>query len=991
MKTKRRRGRPKTKNVAHVAPAAAPASPEHDPPADNVTAESPLSATAALNANKVAFLNLVGQIAQENLALDKSNDAAGLHGVRSASHSSSSSSSLSSKGDDSFHVDDINGGFEEPEVDWRPTQSGRKRGRPSKGDVSSKGASNVQVTSSSGLHPWSSKDGRSKKSCQDPRYNERELKIALAVIKKIMEMDEAASFSSPIEPVPVGFNRGNVEDTPMDFGTICNNIQASFKYLNSFDVYADVERIWEHCLKYNKKGDYIVYLMKRVKKKFLKYWTSAGLHAEGPKDPTGLTDLVRSNDRMIEGTNYEASLNPVGNRSQKQPSQVTRSTYSHQPQVPPSSYNHPAQVPPSSYNHQELMPPSSYSHPAQLPPSSYNHQEQMPPSSYSHPAQVPPSSYYHHAQVPQSSYSHQAQLPTSRYSHDYELPQLQPTTGYSPRSPQSQSRIHTNDAGHSYAPSADSRKLRRNSRQQSVASMSTHSEHPPQSSLYYVRRPVHRASQQQLSQSLVQENDDGHGWLPAWNGNLGQNGTTAVNPTITNQTQLQPQKPPVSHSQQCVPYVPEESIRQNKHHEQSHAGGVNGRRKVARCSKGYRYTMEVASPSFQSPSHQDNNGNHSSPCSSEETIAVSKKRGRGPSRCRFVWDMPEGHKLAIPINDLGQPFGSESRKLASFLGTLARDGTLAPLNYPKWSAVPQENKENMWKMVQEKCDIDPMARSFVLKSLSIKWTKWRAKLKADYFSYKTDDERMRNLDRRVIPDQWPALIEYWNTEEVQLLSAKNKANRANVKDNHRTSGSKSYATVREEERAKRADGKAPTRAEMYILTHTDKDGNPVDENAAEVIAKLQEKASQRQQNSEASGSSHDTFYEVMGEEKKGNVRMLGLGPTPATLWGRKCGSIQFSRMATEAKKQATEEAVKVCSKVEVLEQKQTSMEEKFTSMEAQIARMNSNMELMLAKLGVPVASGSVQLNQVGREKSAPENPLQVHEESSSASGHASFR
>ncbi|CAN1315416.1 hypothetical protein LINPERPRIM_LOCUS29707 [Linum perenne] len=115
------------------------------------------------------FLNLVGQIAEENLALDKSDDAAGLHGVRSASHSSSSSSSLSSKVDDSFHVDDINGGFEEPEVDWRPTQSGRKRGRPSKGDVSSMGASNVQV------------------------------------IKKIMDMDEAASFSSPIEPVPVGF------------------------------------------------------------------------------------------------------------------------------------------------------------------------------------------------------------------------------------------------------------------------------------------------------------------------------------------------------------------------------------------------------------------------------------------------------------------------------------------------------------------------------------------------------------------------------------------------------------------------------------------------------------------------------------------------------------------------------------------------------------------------------------------------------------------
>ena len=102
----------------------------------------------------------------------------------------------------------------------------------------------------------------------------------------------------------------------------------------------------------------------------------------------------------------------------------------------------------------------------------------------------------------------------------------------------------------------------------------------------------------------------------------------------------------------------------------------------------------------------------------------------------------------------------------------------------------------------------------------------------------------------------------------------------------------------------------------------------------------------------------------MGEEKKGHVRMHGLGPSPATLWGRKCGRIQFSRMAMEAKKQASEEAVKVCSKVEVLEQKHTSMEKKFESMEAQIARMNSNMELMLEKLGVPKASGSVKLNQV---------------------------
>ncbi|CAN0880538.1 hypothetical protein LINGRAHAP2_LOCUS13707 [Linum grandiflorum] len=1001
MKTKRGRGRPKTKNVASGA--AATASPEHDAPsADPVAAaESPLSAAAALNANKVAFLNLVGQIAQENLGLDKSKDAAP-QGIPSASHSSSSASSFSTIGDDSFRADDIISRLDEQEINCRATQLvGRKRGRPSKRDVT-KGASNVEVTSSTGLHPRNSKDKRSKQSCQDPRYNERELKIALLVIKKIMEMDEAASFSSPVDPVPLGFNRSNVKDTPMDFGTICSNIQAGCKYLNAYDVYADVECIWEHCLKYNKKGDYIVYLMKRVKKKLLKYWTSAGLHAEVPNNATGQPDLVHSNNHMMEDINYEAScaVNPVGNRIQKQPAQATLSSYNHQLQVPPSSYSHHAQVLPSSYNHQAQVPPSSYSHQAQVPQSSYSHKAHVPPSSYSHQAQVPPSSYSDQAQVPPSSCNNHAQAPPSRYSYDYQLPQLQPTTSYSPQAPQSQSRIQTNNGGHSHAPSEDSRKQRRNSRQPSVAPTSTHSKHPSQSSSYHVRHSVHSAIQQQPSQSLVQENDDGRhqGWIPTRNGTVGQNGfmsITAANPTITNQSQLQRQKSPVSRSRQHVSDVPEESIRQHQYPEQvafaSHAGGVNGlrksQRKVVMCSKGYRYTMEIASPSVQDPSEQSNYQDHSSPSSSEENIVFAKRQGRGPSRCGFVWDMPEGCKLSIPLNDLGQPVGAEGRKFASFLGTLARDGSLAPLTYGKWSAVPQTYKEAMWQMVQEKCDIDPMMKKYVLKSISCKWKSWRSKLKRDYYSYKTDDERMRNLDKRVVPDQWPALIEYWNKEEVQLLCARNKANRANLKDNHRTSGSKSYATIREEERAKRADGKAPSRAEMYILTHTDKDGNPVNEIAAEVIAKLREKAAEREQNSEASGSSRDTFFEVMGEEKKGHVRMHGLGPSPATLWGRKCGRIQFSRMAMEAKKQATEEAVKVCSKVEVLEQKHTAMEQKFESMEAQIARMNSNMELMLEKLGVPIASGSVKLNQVGRERSGA---LQAVEESSSSSGHASF-
>lgn len=66
----------------------------------------------------------------------------------------------------------------------------------------------------------------------------------------------------------------------MDFGTICSNLESGVKYMNSEDVYKDVQYIWDNCYKYNNKGDYVMELMKRVKKNFAKYWTAAGLYSD---------------------------------------------------------------------------------------------------------------------------------------------------------------------------------------------------------------------------------------------------------------------------------------------------------------------------------------------------------------------------------------------------------------------------------------------------------------------------------------------------------------------------------------------------------------------------------------------------------------------------------------------------------------------------------------------------------------------------------------
>lgn len=145
---------------------------------------------------------------------------------------------------------------------------------------------------SSSMSPCSNTElvkGVEKKDTQsvhkESKCNEQELRTALEVIRKIMKMDAAEPFNTPVNPVTLGIpDYFDVIDTPMDFGTICSNLEKGVKYKNSEDVLIDVQYIWDNCYKYNNKGDYIVELMKRVKKAFIKYWTAAGLFNDQPQE-----------------------------------------------------------------------------------------------------------------------------------------------------------------------------------------------------------------------------------------------------------------------------------------------------------------------------------------------------------------------------------------------------------------------------------------------------------------------------------------------------------------------------------------------------------------------------------------------------------------------------------------------------------------------------------------------------------------------------------
>ena len=49
-----------------------------------------------------------------------------------------------------------------------------------------------------------------------------------------------------------------------------------------------------------------------------------------------------------------------------------------------------------------------------------------------------------------------------------------------------------------------------------------------------------------------------------------------------------------------------------------------------------------------------------------------------------LWNMPPGEKVTVQFNDMHQGVGPEASTLASFLGTLARNCQLLPLNIQDW-------------------------------------------------------------------------------------------------------------------------------------------------------------------------------------------------------------------------------------------------------------------------------------------------------------------
>ncbi|XP_021728356.1 uncharacterized protein LOC110695433 isoform X2 [Chenopodium quinoa] len=151
--------------------------------------------------------------------------------------------------------------------------------------------------------------------------------------------------------------------------------------------------------------------------------------------------------------------------------------------------------------------------------------------------------------------------------------------------------------------------------------------------------------------------------------------------------------------------------------------------------------------------------------------APNRKRHRGPTMLPKVHARTRDEREVIILNSLGQPIGP-TREIVQgfkqFLGTVARDSELAPLNYINFPSLPTLDK--MWEYVQEKYMVPEAGREWVMQAINGSWKAHKCFTKRNYFSaYPTDDLRWFHKPDTISEPQFRELLQYWHSKEAEVL------------------------------------------------------------------------------------------------------------------------------------------------------------------------------------------------------------------------------
>ncbi|CAL5376862.1 unnamed protein product [Camellia sinensis] len=247
---------------------------------------------------------------------------------------------------------------------------------------------------------------------------------------------------------------------------------------------------------------------------------------------------------------------------------------------------------------------------------------------------------------------------------------------------------------------------------------------------------------------------------------------------------------------------------------------------------------------------------------SGSTSHGSVSAGMGPTYVHGQWGTSEDGILKVVPNELHQVVEGHT-SLASHLGVLARDGSLAPLTFTTWHYVPKQNKDNIWREIKAHTDADESMKRTIMASFGKKWRDWKSRVKTmGYKPFKNDAERLAHRPDRVHEDQWRALVYYWGTQSASKSSKKNRKIRKKKTLHHRT-GRKPFSIVRLEE-TKKDNGVPASRSQVWMAAYM-KDGTSNSDSVNEVMTQMNELAEHMEGSStDPAALQEQIFTQVMG-------------------------------------------------------------------------------------------------------------------------------
>ncbi|KAG8475952.1 hypothetical protein CXB51_033008 [Gossypium anomalum] len=206
------------------------------------------------------------------------------------------------------------------------------------------------------------------------------------------------------------------------------------------------------------------------------------------------------------------------------------------------------------------------------------------------------------------------------------------------------------------------------------------------------------------------------------------------------------------------------------------------------------------------------------------------RRGRGCTLLTDLYNLNSVERVKVSRNSHGQPVGQEARLLAGYLGIIARNANMLPINYESWHNMPDSNKNQALSNIKDK------------------------------FALEVSDAYIKKDRERV-----------------------GTSSRQKQKFTH-TAGSRSFACVAQA--AEASSGQKVGRLQLFDITHRKKDRTPMKSEAAEIMEKLKDKKADYE--ATASTDSFVNFEdidnriinEVLGPERYGRVRFQGSGVNP---------------------------------------------------------------------------------------------------------------